>query len=350
MDYSVYDTADFVCNDSFTSWVKYGKQADYWKTVEEQYPEKRAAMLQARAIIMAASSLPSATFSEGANVEIWNNIRETMKPVPSVKVRWYWAAATLIALASLLWLIPKQGHKKDIVYRQLLQKAKQEHPVEVVNEGKKPMAVNLPDGSSVLLQPAARLSYPACFGGRCQRKVYLSGAAFFEIAKKAGEPFVVYANEMIIDVLGTSFGVKAYEEDSVVRLVVRTGSVAVSVQSSDKHVIIKANQQAILTRSTLLVDVTTLPVNKPQAPTIETYSFVFRDTPVDSVMNDLEEVYGVHIVYDKALLANCRLTASLYDEPLYEKIRLICKALEASCIIEGNDIKISAKGCNVIEN
>jgi hypothetical protein len=117
-------------------------------------------------------------------------------------------------------------------------------------------------------------------------------------------------------------------------------------------VILTANQQAILTRSTLKVDVTSLQEHKPQAATLETYSFVFMDAPVDSVMNTIEQAYGVHITYDKVLLADCRLTASLYDEPLYEKIRLICKALEASCIIEGNDIKISAKGChqNVIEN
>jgi ferric-dicitrate binding protein FerR (iron transport regulator) len=351
MDYSVYDTADFVCNDSFIAWVKHGEQADFWKTVEEQYPEKRTAMLQARAIITAASSLPAFILKEEANAQIWNSIKkETTTPV----IRWYWAAAAvgIVTLATLWWLMPQRQQKKEFTYRQLLQKAKQDHPVEVVNEDKKPMAVSLPDGSSVLLQPGARLSYPACFGHGCHRKVYLSGAAFFEIYRDAKQPFIVYANEMIIDVLGTSFAVKAYEEDSLVELLVKTGRVAVSVQSQDKQVILTANQQAILTRSTLLVDVTSMPEHKPLAATLETYSFVFMDAPVDSVMNTIEQAYGVHITYDKALLADCRLTASLYDEPLYEKIRLICKALEASCIIEGNDIKISAKGChqNVIEN
>ncbi|GAA3916322.1 DUF4974 domain-containing protein [Chitinophaga oryziterrae] len=348
MDYSVYDTADFVCNDSFVAWIQHGEQADFWKTVEEQYPEKRAAMSEARAIITAASSLPAFTLKDEVSAEIWNNIRK--KPV----TRWYRAAAAaaIFALATLWWLMPQQSHKKDFVYRQLLRKAKVEHPVEVVNEGKKPMAVSLPDGSSVLLQPGARLSYPACFSHGCHRKVFLSGAAFFEIYRDAKQPFVVYANEMIIDVLGTSFAVKAYEEDSLVELLVKTGRVAVSVQSTDQQVILTANQQAILTRSTLLVDVTSLQEHKPLAATLETYSFVFTDAPVDSVMKTIEQAYGVHITYDKALLADCRLTASLYDEPLYEKIRLICKALEASCIIEGNDIKISAKGChqNVIEN
>jgi transmembrane sensor len=341
MDYSVYDTADFVCNDSFVAWVQQGTQADFWKTVEEQYPEKKEAMLQARAIIIAASNLPVVTFNEAA---VWNNIK---KETGKSAVRWYyWAAAALAitAISTLWWFVPRQQHT-TAVYRQLVQKA--EHPVEVVNEGVKAMAVSLPDGSSVLLQPKARLSYPAYFG----RKVYLSGAAFFEIYRNEKQPFVVYANEMIINVLGTSFAVKAYEEDSLVQVMVKTGRVAVSVQSQDKQVIIAANQQAILQRHTLLVDVSTTDAHKPMPAMLETYSFAFMDAPVDSVMHTIEQAYGVHIIYDKALLADCRLTASLYDEPLYEKIRLICKAMEASCIIEGNEIKISAKGChqNVIE-
>lgn len=362
MDYSVYDTADFICDDSFVAWVKHGEQSDFWKTVEQQYPEKRESMQQARVIITAAGSLPAFTLKEDTNAQIWDNIKDTMQPVRKQRfARWYRAAAVAaVVVAAVITLLPLRKEKKNIVYKQLLKQVKNDQPVEIVNNETTPQAVSLPDGSSVLLQPGARLSYPSCFSGSCDRRVYLSGAAFFEIYRDAQKPFVVYANEMIIDVLGTSFGVKAYEQDSLVRLVVKSGKVAVSVQSFNNQplpdngqVIISANQQAILKRSTLLMDVTAVPVYKAGATvTIETDLFVFTDAPVDSVMHAIEEAYGVHISYDKVLLADCRLTASLYDEPLYEKIRLICKALEASCIVEGNEIKISAKGChkNVIEN
>jgi ferric-dicitrate binding protein FerR (iron transport regulator) len=360
MDYSVYDTADFICDDSFVAWVKHGEQEEFWKTVEQQYPEKRESMRQASAIITAAGSLPAFTFREEANIQVWDNIKETMQPKRKQRfIRWYWAAAVVSIVAVIMLLPSLRREKKYIVYKQLLKQAKFDQPVEVVNDSAHPLVVNLPDGSSVVLQTGAHLSYPACFSNGCNRRVYLSGAAFFEITHNAQKPFVVYANEMIIDVLGTSFGVKAYEEDSFVRLIVKTGKVAVSVQSLNegavkdhKQVIISANQQAILQRNTLLVDVTSLPVKKSQAVTIETDPFVFTDAPADSVLHTIEQAYGVHISYDKELLADCRLTASLYDEPLHEKIRLICKALEASCIITGNEITISAKGChkNVIEN
>lgn len=360
MDYSVYDTADFICDDSFVAWVNHGAQSEFWKTVEQQYPEKKECMQQARAIITAAGSLPAFTMKDEVNTQIWDNIQETMQPVRKQGfIRWYWAAA-VVTIVVVVSLLPFRNSKKNTVYKALLTEVRLEQPVEIVNEEKAPLAVSLPDGSSVILQPGARLSYAACFSSSCDRRVYLSGAAFFEIYRNAKKPFVVYANEMIIDVLGTSFGVKAYEQDSLVRLIVKSGKVAVSVQSfnnqvlpDQKQMIISANQQAILQRNTLLVDVSSLPSNKTGAAvTVETNLFLFTDAPVDSVMHTIEAAYGVHISYDKVLLEDCRLTASLYDEPLYEKIRLICKALEASCTIEGKEIKISAKGChkNVSEN
>jgi ferric-dicitrate binding protein FerR (iron transport regulator) len=237
------------------------------------------------------------------------------------------------------------------VYSRLLQEAKLDDNkrVEEVNEDKKLRTVRLPDGSSVVLQPGARISYPVCADRNCKREVYLSGAAFFEVSRNTLQPFIVYANEMVINVLGTSFHVKAYDQDSLVEVLVKTGKVALSVQPLGDKVVsnISANQQAVLQRNKLTVQVQLPEQHKidPKSPDAVTYSFVFNDTPVDSVMAAIENAYGVHISYDKQLLADCRLTASLTDEPLYEKIRLICKALEAGCIIEGNDIKLTAKGC-----
>ena len=352
MDYSVYDTADFVCDDSFLAWVKYGENGDFWETVAKQYPQKATELLQARAIILAAGQLPAYTFKQEAAV--WNNIQAGMT-TPEVPVRrrsltrWYWAAAIFASIVcTSLWQLLPLKQREDSTYRHLKELARVDNkvPVEAVNDGDKPMAVSLPDGSSVLLQPGSRLSYPACFSRTCHRKVYLSGAAFFEVSRITNQPFVVYANEMVINVLGTSFGIKANEYDSTVRLIVKTGKVAVSIQRKSEQVIVNASQQAVLQRKTLLVAVTLLPADQPVITNLETAAFIFNDAPVDSVMNAITRAYGVHITYDKTLLADCRLTASLTDEPLNEKIRLICKALEATCIIEGNNIKISAKGCH----
>lgn len=356
MDYSAYDTADFVCDDSFVAWVKEGRDSAHWEQLMTQHPDKHEAMLQARAIIQAAVQLPAFQLKEQDQLQMWDKIQdriETGAAVPLAKRRFYryWAAAAvcIIAGATLWWTRPKEP---ATVYSRLLREAKLEGDkhLEEVNEGERLKTVRLPDGSSVVLQPGARISYPVCSAGNCTREVYLSGAAFFEVSRNTLQPFVVYANEMVINVLGTSFHVKAYQQDSLVEVQVKTGKVALSVQSPGNKAVsnLSANQRAVLQRNTLAISVT-LPERvkaDPKASETINYSFVFNDAPVDSVIATIENAYGVHFSYDKQLLADCRLTASLTDEPLYEKIRLICKALEAGCIIEGNDIILTAKGCH----
>lgn len=356
MDYSAYDTADFVCDDSFVAWVKDGRDSAHWEQVMAQYPEKQELMLAAKAIILAAAQLPAVQLSEQDQVLMWSRIRASTDNSGAAPVKrrlyiWYWTAAAvcIIAGAFLWWMRPQPA---PAVYTRLLKEAglDDDRRIEEINEGAGLKTVKLPDGSSVVLRPGARICYPLCDSGNCKREVYLSGAAFFEVSRNTFRPFVVYANEMVINVLGTSFLVKAYEKDSLVELHVKTGKVALSVKPLGDKIIsnVSANQQAILQRNTLAVSVQ-LPQQQHAAtsvPDAVSYSFVFNDTPVDSVMAVIEKAYGVHFSYDTALLADCRLTASLTDEPLYEKIRLICKALEASCVIEGNMITLTGKGCH----
>ncbi|SFW37562.1 FecR family protein [Chitinophaga sancti] len=354
MDYSNFDTADFVTDDSFVAWVKLGENASHWESISRNYPEQRAAILQARAIIQAASQLPAFGLKENIHEIIWLNIRESMdapqKPVRKLRSWYVAAAAVLIALVAttVMWFtLDKPDHS---AYRKLVAKAEKKKVafIESINKGRKPETVSLPDGSSVILQPGARISYPSCFTGKCHRQVFLSGAAFFEV-KKNIEPFVVYANEMVINVLGTSFMVRAYDEDTLVSVAVKTGKVAIAIQPQENNAraSLSANQQAILKRSNHTLDVLPTNVTIIAQPTVtELYSFVFADAPADSVFNMLENAYGVHINYDKNLMADCKLTASLDDEPLKEKLRLICQALEANCTIEGNEITITTKGCH----
>lgn len=353
MDYSKFDIADFIADDNFVAWVKNGENAGHWESVVRNYPEQRTAILQARTIIQAASQLPAFGLKGEVDAAIWQNIREKMDE-PQRQVRnlrpWYMAAAVFVLLvaSAIMWFtMNKTDHS---VYHELVAKAatRKNAFAECINEGKKPETVSLPDGSSVVLQPGARISYSTCLAGKCPRQVYLSGAAFFEV-KRNIEPFVVYANEMVINVLGTSFMVSAYDEDTLVSVAVKTGKIAIAIQpkENDARVNLSAHQQAVLTRSNHVLDVLPMNIAAPALPTVTAlYSFVFADAPADSVFNLLEKAYGVQINYDKTLMAGCRLTASLDDEPLKEKLKLICQALEAACTIEGDKITVTTKGCH----
>ncbi len=78
---------------------------------------------------------------------------------------------------------------------------------------------------------------------------------------------------------------------------------------------------------------------------VESIPLTFEDASLPEVFDALEKGYGITITYDKEKLARCRLTACLSDEPLPEKIRLICKAIQAPYEINGNQVVIKGKGC-----
>jgi hypothetical protein len=81
-------------------------------------------------------------------------------------------------------------------------------------------------------------------------------------------------------------------------------------------------------------------------PQAELLRFEFDDTPVSEVFAVLEKSYSVDIVYDEELMHNCPLTASLTNESLFEKLNIICKAVEARYSLIDGQIVIDSKGCN----
>jgi len=85
----------------------------------------------------------------------------------------------------------------------------------------------LPDGSHVWLNNVSSLRYPTSFNGP-NRKVELTGEAYFEIAKVVGKPFIVNVNGEEVEVLGTSFNIKAYADEGVTQTTLLTGAVRVS--------------------------------------------------------------------------------------------------------------------------
>lgn len=98
--------------------------------------------------------------------------------------------------------------------------------VEVATARGQQKRVQLPDGTEVVLNVASTLRYPERFGSK--RAVELTGEAFFEVAHDPSKPFTIEAEGTKVEVLGTSFNLKAYAEDQDVELTVKTGKVAFS--------------------------------------------------------------------------------------------------------------------------
>lgn len=261
--------------------------------------------------------------------------------------RWAIGVAASVLLLMGVWAV-FQYRTSTIspIYRQ--QVAHQQF-IERVNSTEKPQLVMLPDGSSILLQKNSRLSFPRQFTGD-SRAVYLDGEAFFEIQKDSRRPFYVYADALVARVLGTSFTVNARPGNPAIRVVVRTGKVSVyrydtkQKQPADEGLVVTPNQQISLNRES--PEFSRSLVAEPQLlKQTHGFSFTYRDTPAATVFAQIQQAYGLTVVYDEAQLKNCPVTASLLDEPLYEKLDLVCRAIEARYEVIDGQIVITG-GCS----
>jgi transmembrane sensor len=188
--------------------------------------------------------------------------------------------------------------------------------------------------------------------------VYLSGEAFFTVSKNRRRPFVVYSNELVTKVLGTSFIVKAFEDARQVEVSVKTGKVSVFPRTDTEvcegiatpelsGTIITPNQKVLFSR-----EQTQIRKGLVESPEILASAVLpapllkFQDMPVSELFGNIGQTYGIDIVYDHRLLGQCLLTASFTTESLYEKMDLICKGIEATFEVVDGKMIVTGRGCN----
>lgn len=154
--------------------------------------------------------------------------------------------------------------------------------------------LTLPDGSTVWLNAESSLQYPIHFDGQL-RQVILEGEAFFEVAHNASQPFIVQTANQHINVLGTSFNVKAYTNEQRTTTTLLTGLVKITMDSkeqrapgSERSVMLYPNQQAIHMDGHLTVN----QVVPTYASAWKNGKFAFRNEPLANVMKQLQRWYG----------------------------------------------------------
>jgi ferric-dicitrate binding protein FerR (iron transport regulator) len=221
---------------------------------------------------------------------------------------------------------------------------------DVVNKTASTKTVVLPDSSQVSLEPQSTLRY---LFDASERKVYLKGEAFFEVRHNPNVPFFVYANEVTTKVLGTSFTVKANENEPSVTVVVKTGRVSVYANrveeeesSGSEAIILTPNQQIVFDRKEKEVAKTI--VKNPQViiPKEEIRLMRFEEAPVVKIFKALEKAYGVKLEFDEAIFSGCELTTVISDDGIYNRLDIICDAIGTTYSVQEDRIVISGAGCS----
>jgi ferric-dicitrate binding protein FerR (iron transport regulator) len=187
----------------------------------------------------------------------------------------------------------------------------------------------LPDGTKVILNAASSIKYPSSFLGAINRKVELTGEAYFEVAKDKVHPFLVYSKGQTVEVLGTHFNISAYPDDNLSKTTLLEGSVKINNQ------LLKPNEQFIRSATTEQI----VAVNTDEAVAWTQGYFMFNDEPLENILSRISRWYNVEIIYKNQEIKKKKFLGSItkYDQ-LSKTLNLLAKTKDVSFEITGNKV------------
>lgn len=196
-------------------------------------------------------------------------------------------------------------------------------------------SVILPDGSKVYLNAVSSLRYPTRFAG-AQRRVELTGEAYFEVAKNVAKPFIVSTNGQQIEVLGTHFNVNNYKDNN--RTITTLAEGRVRVVSNNNTAVLSPGQQAVS-------DTDELHVAQADLETALAWKqgrMEYRGADLRTIMHDVERWYDIDVVFEGEI-PDRKFVASV---PRSSNLSTLLKILQLSNIkfrMEGNKLIVNNK-------
>lgn len=152
--------------------------------------------------------------------------------------------------------------------------------------------LTLADGSKVWLNATSSIRFPASFTGN-ERKVELSGEAYFEVAKNPAMPFTVAVNGMNVEVLGTHFNINSYTDEDIAKTTLLEG--AVKVTKGNVMALLSPGQQAQLTANGQIGVNKNIDVEETVA--WKNGFFNFNSVDIENIMRQISRWYDVDVFY-----------------------------------------------------
>lgn len=170
--------------------------------------------------------------------------------------------------------------------------------------------LKLSDGTIVNLNAGSTLRYPQQFGINGNRNVYLTGEAFFDVAKDKEHPFIVNANQVDIKVLGTKFNISAYPENPTINSTLIEGSIEMFETANPANVVLlEPNQMATWQHNAKKI---TLKNVDPAFYSAWTKGeLAFKDTPFSTIAKIIQRTYDVEIINENSDLARQNFTGTI---------------------------------------
>lgn len=244
-------------------------------------------------------------------------------------LKWGTVAAAMLAgvicLMSVWWLMPGNDTRN-------LNLVTQE------NREKSTLVTTLEDGSIVYLGQESVLQYPEHFATD-KREINLHGEAFFDVAKKHEQTFLIETEKVQIEVLGTAFNVRSNEEVPF-SLSVRRGKVKVSLKRGGHSVLVNAGETVTLQAQQLQLSET----SKGDESDIYTKNIRFKDESLEDILRVVNaENSALQIQAGSLDLGKRKLTIEFLDNSPDTVAELICWALNLKCTREGDKLILSER-------
>lgn len=175
----------------------------------------------------------------------------------------------------------------------------------------------LPDGSKVWLNAASSIHFPTIFTGK-ERRVTVTGEAYFEVAKNAAMPFKITVKDMEVEVLGTHFNVMAYDDENSMNTTLLEGSVKISKGVIKKMLV--PGQQSVI-NSTGEINIVDADMEEVMA--WKNGWFQFNAADIKTVMRQISRWYAVEVVYEGKIPDGHYSGAVSRDNDIFQVLKIM---------------------------
>ncbi|HEV7379676.1 MAG TPA: FecR domain-containing protein [Dyadobacter sp.] len=299
MDYRFYEPEDFAADDNFQQWILQPDQQSevFWSTWLKENPDKTQVIRKAEWIVRNITFQESWSASEKANM--WNNISQSITteeaPVLPLWKRFQWLAAASVVLfvaAFGLYVFRLKSVEIHTAYGEVKE-------------------IKLADGSVVKLNANSTLRYDRNFLDKAIREIWIDGEGYFDVAKREVDgkrvPFLVHANTLEIQVLGTAFNVN--NRHGKVDVALEHGSVKITDEKDQGHaVLLKPGE--IASRTTQKAGILKQQVEIEEYTSWKNNIILFKRKSLGELAVMMKDMYNLDVVIDNAELAQETFTGS----------------------------------------
>jgi transmembrane sensor len=240
-----------------------------------------------------------------------NSTTEKQNRIFMMKSYWYQSVAAVLVIGLSVFFYQMNNPVSDI-------KTSKTKSIIIVKPDKPGRRfINLPDGSSVILNENSKIELSKSFNSNGMREVYLYGEAYFDIAHDSNRPFIVHTGKIKTTVLGTAFNIKANPGSKLVTITVTRGKVKVGDDQKTYNVLVP-DEQVVIDES--LTKYTKKPIKAESVIEWTNEDMYFDDVSMKDVANQLQDRFDVKIIFSNEQIKSCKFSATFLKTQSLEQI------------------------------